>query len=132
MDHDALLERAREARDRAHAPYSGFRVGAALLGEGGSVYVGCNVENASYGLTICAERAAVTAAVAAGETRFALVAIATTGEGPVAPCGACRQVLAEFAPGMEVVSEAGGKRARWTLDELLPHPFLGMPGSDNG
>ncbi|GMV07293.1 MAG: cytidine deaminase [Gemmatimonadota bacterium] len=130
MDHDTLLARAREVRDRAYAPYSGFRVGAALLTEGGSVFVGCNVESASYGLTICAERSAVAAAVAAGETRFAAMAIATSGDDAVAPCGACRQVMAEFAPSLRLVSEAGGRKAEWTLDELLPEPFRGLRAGD--
>lgn len=130
MDHDTLLARAREARERAYAPYSGFKVGAALLAENGSVHVGCNVESASYGLTICAERAAVAAAVAAGVTRFSAVAITTTGVDAVAPCGACRQVMAEFAPGIRVISEAAGKRAEWSLDQLLPEPFRGLAGGE--
>lgn len=125
-----MLARAREVRDRAYAPYSGFRVGAAVLAESGSVYVGCNVESASYGLTICAERSAVAAAVAAGETRLTAVAIATSGDDAVAPCGACRQVMAEFGPGLRVVSEAGGRQAEWTLDQLLPEPFRGLGGGD--
>ncbi|HUF74827.1 MAG TPA: cytidine deaminase [Longimicrobiales bacterium] len=123
MEHDELVARAREVMERAYAPYSGFRVGAALLGDDGSVHTGCNVENASYGLTICAERAAVGAAVARGVRRLRAAAIATSGSEPVPPCGACRQVLAEFSPTMTIVSVAGEGRKTWTLDRLLPEPF---------
>ena len=126
MDPEALLARAAEAMERAYAPYSGFRVGAAVLAEDGSVFAGCNVENASYGLTVCAERAAVAAAVAQGHRRFTAVALRTTGKHPVAPCGACRQVLAEFGDDMVVVSAAGDEVTRWTLSELLPAPFQGL------
>ena len=102
MDAEALLVRAREAREAAYAPSSGFRVGA--------------------------ERPAVFAAVHAGERGFAAVAISTDGERPVAPCGACRQVLAEFSPEMAVVSEAGGTWREWSLKDLLPDPFRDIPG----
>ena len=127
MDLESLIDEARAVSKKAYAPYSGFHVGAALLAEDGSVHVGCNVENASYGLTVCAERSAVASAVAQGVKRFRAVAIVTDGERPLGPCGACRQVLAEFAPDLVVVSEAGGLRKQWTLGELLPVPFEGLP-----
>lgn len=122
----ALLEAATSARERAYAPYSHFAVGAALLGTDGKTYTGCNVENASYGLTLCAERAAVAAAVAAGCRSFvALAIVADTGmEKIVTPCGACRQVLAEFAPGLTLVcANIGGQSATYRLGDLLPHRF---------
>src|SRR5206468_4728052 len=93
---EALIHAAIDVRQRAYAKYSQFAVGAAVLAGDGRVFTGCNVENSSYGLTICAERAAVFAAIAAGQQRFELLAVATTGG--ATPCGACRQVLAEFAP----------------------------------
>jgi cytidine deaminase len=123
MDHDELIARARDVMERAYAPYSGFRVGAALLGEDGSVHTGCNVENASYGLTVCAERAAVSSAVSRGVRHFRAVAIATSGTEAVPPCGACRQVLAEFSPLVTILSVGGDDRRKWTLDQLLPEPF---------
>jgi cytidine deaminase len=124
MATEDLLARARRVRERAYAPYSRFRVGAALETETGEVFVGCNVENASYGLTICAERAAVAAAVSAGHKRFRRIALSTDGALPVTPCGACRQMLAEFGMDVSVLSEAGGEKAEWRLRELLPEPFL--------
>lgn len=127
FDPVALVARAREAQKEAYAPYSGFRVGAALLATDGSVYAACNVENASYGLTVCAERAAVAAAVAAGRRDYVAVAIVTDATQPVAPCGACRQVLMEFAPELVVISEGGGIQKEWRMEQLLPAPFRELP-----
>ncbi|MDR1617557.1 MAG: cytidine deaminase [Treponema sp.] len=118
-----LFEEARKAADSAYAPYSKFRVGAALRAEDGSLFTGCNVENRSYGLTICAERNALCQGVAKGKRRFTALAIATPdSELPVGPCGACRQVLSEFmAAGAEVCFGGGGpERVYTTMGELLP------------
>ncbi len=121
----ALVEKAREARERAYAPYSGFPVGAALLGRSGRVYSGCNVENASYPLTTCAERTALARAVAEGEREFEAIAVVTsTG---ATPCGACRQILREFG-GPEgdlrvLVADLQGNVQTFTIKELLPAGF---------
>lgn len=119
-----LVAAAREVRERAYAPASGFRVGAAVRAADGRIFVGCNVENASYGLTICAERAAVCAAVAAGARQLVAVAVATDAARPTPPCGACRQVLAGFGAAMQVhLVGRGDATASTTLDRLLPEPF---------
>ncbi len=125
VDPEATLrEAALDAMQRAYVPYSGFRVGAALLGADGRIFVGCNVENVAYGEAICAERSAVVAAVVAGVREFERIAIATEADHAAPPCGACRQVLAEFAPALPVVSyTASGHTMRWTIAELLPVPF---------
>lgn len=121
---DALTEGAIAAKGRAYAPYSGFHVGAAVAGEDGRVFTGCNVENAASPVTLCAERVAVGAAVAAGVRRLARLVVATDAEPPSAPCGACRQVLSEFAND-DLLIEAVGPRGRrqWTLGQLLPDRF---------
>jgi cytidine deaminase len=119
-----LRERALGAMTRAYAPYSAFRVGAALLGSDGSITEGCNVENAAYPAGLCAERGAVAAAVARGVRTFEAIAIATEAEEPTPPCGICRQVLEEFAPHLQVLSiTRDGREARWTMDDLLPRAF---------
>lgn len=121
----ALVAAARAAATQAYSPYSKVRVGAALLAEDGSLFIGCNVENASYGLTICAERVAVANAVAAGVQRFRAIAIATNQPRVVMPCGACRQVLMEFAPGLRLyVAGPKNEVVTTTLEDLLPAAFL--------
>ena len=122
---DGLIEAARRAQQQAYAPYSRFRVGAAVEGEDGSVFAGCNVENASYGLVMCAERVAIGAAVAAGVRRFRRVVVVSDSEPPAAPCGACRQVIFEFAPDADVLAVGPRSSHRWTMRELLPAAFSG-------
>jgi len=122
---EELVRVASLARQRAHAPYSEYRVGAAIRTKRNKVHSGANVENASYGLTVCAERTAAFAAVSAGDTAFDAIAIVIDDERLPTPCGACRQVLAEFSPDMRVIlATTGDKRKVTTLRELLPDPFL--------
>ena len=126
---DRLAELARGMLARSYAPYSRFRVGAALESDSGEVFTGCNVENASYGLTICAERSAVARAVAEGHRRFRRLVIATDSDSAVAPCGACCQVVAEFGSATEVFSFGNREQASWRLKDLIPHAF--DPGAMN-
>lgn len=121
---DDLTALALAARERAYAPYSGYRVGAAVRGRDGQVFSGANIENASYGLAICAERSAVVQAVMAGVRDLAEVVVATSSSPPVAPCGMCRQTLAEFSRDLVVtLVNDRGERVRTTIDELLPRAF---------
>lgn len=122
-DRAALVAAARAAMANAHAPYSRFHVGAAIEAADGRVFAGCNVESASYGLTICAERMALGAAVAAGARTLRRVVVTTEVDPPAAPCGACRQLLAEFGLETEVVAVGPAGERRWTLRDLLPDAF---------
>jgi cytidine deaminase len=124
MDPDALMARARECLDRAYAPYSRFQVAAAVLDDQGRVFTGVNVENISYGLSVCAERVAIFSAVAAGARRITALAVTSSGAELLSPCGACRQVLAEFAAAdVPIYCDGAGKPHRWTVSELLPEGF---------
>jgi cytidine deaminase len=125
LNDDELLALARGAKENAHAPYSGFRVGAALLGADGRVFTGANVENASLGLSVCAERNAVACAVAQGVKRFDRLAIVTdSADEPTMPCGVCRQVLWEFEHELPIVIEsASGRRILTDISQLFPMPF---------
>jgi cytidine deaminase len=130
MSNEALVALARAVREKAYAPYSHFPVGAAIRTKSGHVYCGCNVENLSFGLTVCAERAAVFAAVAAGEKDFEAIAVVADSVQPVTPCGACRQVLAEFSSNLQICSEnLQGERYETTIAELLPRAKEGILGT---
>lgn len=127
-DFDALATAAREVAERAYSPYSRVRVGAALMAKDGRVFLGCNVENASFGATICAERSALVAAVSAGAREFVALSIWGSPQARLMPCGLCRQMLVEFGLELEVqVESAGTERARFRLAELVPGAVV--PGS---
>ena len=127
MEYSSLVKAAGEARTKAYAPYSEFAVGAALQTKPGHVHAGCNVENLSFGLTLCAERSAIAAAVSAGDRDFVAIAIVADSKQPPLPCGACRQVLAEFNPKLTVISATvSGDVQKFDLASLLPHPDQGV------
>jgi len=121
---NSLIEAALQVRERAHAPFSKFKVGAALLGEDGQIYTGCNVENATYGLTVCAERVAVFKAVSEGVRKFRRIVVAADTNVLTPPCGACRQILWEFCGDIEVIlTNLQGKTESLRLKDLFPRPF---------
>ena len=127
MDNKSLMAEAIKAREYSHSPYSHFAVGAALLTKSGRVFTGCNVENLSYRLTMCAEQGAVSAAVAQGEREFVAIAVVADAARPIVPCGACRQVLAEFNPKMRVImGTLKGQEETMSLEQLLPRPAEGI------
>jgi cytidine deaminase len=120
-----LVSEARKARENAVAPFSKFKVGAALRTAEGKVYRGCNVENCTYGLTVCAERVALLTALAAGERKFTAVAVVTQSPEPGTPCGPCRQLMWEFCGDIDVtLANLDGRRVEYKLSTLFPHPFL--------
>ena len=123
-DREALLASARAAREHAHAPYSKFRVGAALQARSGRIFSGCNVENATYGLTICAERVAIFKAISDGERAFDAIAVVADTALLTPPCGACRQLIWEFCGDAEVIlGNLHGQIEKYRMSQLLPHPF---------
>ena len=118
-----LIKKAKEAKGKAYAPYSGFKVGAAIEAESGIIYTGCNVENSSFGLSMCAERVAIFKAVSEGERKFKKIAIVANTKGPVSPCGACRQVMSEFGNFDVILANDDGEIEQTTVDQLLPGAF---------
>lgn len=123
MSYDILIEKAKEAREMAYVKYSNFKVGAALLGKSGKIYTGCNVENASYGATICAERVAFTKAISEGEKEFEAIAIVSSSEDVTYPCGICRQFMSEFGLDLKLIFTDEKKISEYKLSNLLPHAF---------
>jgi cytidine deaminase len=123
-DQHTLVEAAKAARENAHAPYSNFRVGAALRAKSGRIYTGCNVENATYALTVCAERVAIFKAISEGERGFDAIAVVTDTDGLTPPCGACRQLLWEFCGDAEVIlANLKGRTETTRMSALFPRPF---------
>jgi cytidine deaminase len=122
MDQE-LIDKAKEVSQNAYAPYSDYKIGAALRTASGKIYTGCNVENSSYGLTICAERAAVFNAVSQGEKDFKEIVVFSDSDVLFSPCGACRQVMKEFSGSLKVTVISGEKTLNTTVDDLLPHGF---------
>ncbi|MDN5313219.1 MAG: cytidine deaminase [Thermoanaerobacteraceae bacterium] len=121
---DILVREAMEAREKAYAPYSNFKVGAAVLTESGRIYRGCNIENDSYGLTICAERVAIFKAVSEGEKIKAIAVTSSGGQDITLPCGACRQVIQELCPGADLLlADSEGNFKTYKISDLLPMPF---------
>lgn len=126
-DYKSLIDSAKKAQQQAYAPYSKFAVGAAIQCKSGATYTGCNIENVSFALTLCAERAAVASAIVSGSRDFVALAVATNSKRPAVPCGACRQVLAEFNPRLKIVSvTAGGEVEEFDLAKLLPSANQGI------
>ncbi len=124
MKAEQLIQLAFQARQKAYAPYSNFKVGAALLASNGKIFTGCNIENATYGLTVCAERVALWKAISEGEREFERIAVASEGATPVSPCGACRQLLWEFCGDIEVIlANPSGYKESHRLASLFPKPF---------
>ncbi len=123
MDNKQLIKLALKAMENAYVPYSGFKVGAALLTSEGKAYTGCNIENISFGATICAERTAMFKAISEGETSFVKLAVVSSADKITFPCGICRQVINEFMPNGEIILYGNGKTEIYSVSELLPHSF---------
>ncbi len=127
MDKNLLIEKAKDAMKNAYVKYSNFRVGAALITKSGKVFTGCNVENSSYGATICAERVAFTKAISEGEREFEAIAIVGSSGDFTYPCGICRQFMSEFGLDLKLIFENGREIKTYTLGELLPEAFVSIP-----
>lgn len=124
MDYNELIKAARKAKKYSYSPYSKFRVGAAVLTKSGKIYTGCNIENSSYSLTVCAERTALFKAISEGERKFVAIAVSTDEKGFTTPCGACRQVISDLAGDIDVILANGSrKELKLKMKDLLPHPF---------